>query len=139
MNTNIKHQLDALLPYGMITTKQWLSAKGMDLHSIDNALKSKKLVMLTTGVYARVGVPITWEGIVCSLQRMNQQPVTVGGLSALELLGFGHYVAKAKTIQLYAHAKLPAWLNKLKSSVSFNWHGTKTLWSSEFLAEENLC
>jgi len=92
-----KYTLDELLPYDMIATKKWLSFMGLSLHSIDNALKSKKLVMQTTGVYARTGVPVTWQGVVCSLQRMSEQAVHVGGLSALEMLGFGQYISDKNT------------------------------------------
>jgi hypothetical protein len=138
-DSELKHTLDELLPFGMIATKQWLSSKGLTLHRIDNALKSKKLVMQATGVYARTGVPVSWQGVVCSLQRMSEQSVHVGGLSALELLGFGHYLSdkQDKNIHLYSLAKLPPWLGKLKVPVTFEWHGTKTLWSSEFLEQES--
>lgn len=133
-----KITLDSLLPYGMIATKQWMLFMGLSLHSIDNALKSKKLVMQATGVYARNGVPVTWQGVVCSLQRMSEQAVHVGGLSALEILGFGHYLSdkKSLTIHLYSHNKLPPWLGKLKVPVNFKWHGTKTLWLSDSLVLE---
>jgi hypothetical protein len=127
-----KHTLDALLPYGMIATKQWLLSKGLNLHSIDNALKSKKLVKQTTGVYARTGVTVTWQGVVCSLQRMSEQAVDVGGLSALELLGFSHYLSDKKImIHLYSQNKLPNWLANLNLAINFTWHGTKTLWEPE--------
>ncbi|MBT7207015.1 MAG: hypothetical protein HN868_06630 [Gammaproteobacteria bacterium] len=128
---NTKQTLDQLLPYGMIATKQWLLSMGLSLHSIDNALKSKKLNMQATGVYARTGVPITWQGVVCSLQKMSDQTIDVGGLTALELLGYGQYLSnnKSKIIRLYSMNKLPAWLNKLKLPVTFEWHGTKTLWA----------
>lgn len=139
MVLELKQQLDALLPYGMVATKQWLLAKGMNRHSIDNALKSKKLEMLAVGVYARAGLPVTWQGVVCSLQRMAEQPIHVGGLSALELLGFGHYLSgiKAKTIHLYSQAKLPLWLAKLEQTATFEWHGTRKLWSPEVMVAED--
>lgn len=133
-----KLTLDALLPFGMIATKQWLLSKGLNLHSIDNALKSKKLVKQATGVYARTGVPVTWQGVVCSLQRMSEQAVYVGGVSALELLGFSHYLSDKKTtIHLYSQNKLPNWLGKLNVAANFKWHGTKTLWAEESLELEN--
>lgn len=133
-----KDTLDALLPFGMIASKQWLLSKGLNLHSIDNALKSKKLMKHTTGVYSRTGVMVTWQGVVCSLQRMSEQVVHVGGLSALDLLGFSHYLSdKTTTIHLYSQNKLPNWLGKLDVGVNFKWHGTKTLWTSELLEQES--
>ncbi len=134
-----KQLLDELLPFGMIATKQWLLSKGVSLHRIDNALKSRKLEMLATGVYARTGVPVTWQGVVCSLQKMTEDPVHVGGLSALVLLGFGHYLSSTKniTIHLYSQKKLPLWLDRLELPVTFIWHGTKALWSPDFLEMNN--
>lgn len=137
VTANTKQTLDQLLPYGMIATKQWLLSMGLSLHSIDNALKSKKLDMQATGVYARTGVPITWQGVVCSLQKMSDQTVDVGGLTALELLRYGQYLSnnKSKVIRLYSINKLPAWLKKLALPVTFDWHGTKTLWTPEVLED----
>lgn len=138
IDSEYKYTLDELLPYGMIATKKWLLLKGLSLHSIDNALKSKKLVMQATGVYARRGVPVTWQGVVCSLQRMSEQVVHVGGLSALQMLGFGQYLSDKKdlTIHLYSQEKLPPWVAKLKMPANLKWHGTKKLWLSEFLTLE---
>jgi hypothetical protein len=135
---NSKQTLDELLPYGMIATKQWLLSMGLSVHSIDNALKSKKLDLQATGVYARTGVPITWQGVVSSLQKMSEQTVNVGGLTALELLGYGQYLSdnKLKTIRLYSISKLPTWLKRLKLPVIFEWHGTKTLWTPGAIVNE---
>ncbi len=137
VTANTKQTIGQLLPYGMIATKQWLLSMGLSLHTIDNALKSKKLDMQATGVYARIGVPITWQGVVSSLQNISNQAVDVGGLTALELLGYGQYLSnnKSKIIRLYSMNKLPAWLKKLKLPVTFEWHGTKTLWTPEVVED----
>ena len=119
-----------LVPFGMITVKKWLLSKGIGIHSVDNALKSHKLTSLTAGVYARTGMPVTWEGVVSSLQQMSNQDVHVGGLSALELLGYAQYVSQNnKTIHLYARNSLPTWLNRLMLSTEFKYHSTKSIWS----------
>jgi hypothetical protein len=135
---SLTEQLNALLPYGMMATKRWLLARGMRLYSVDNALRSNKLTALAVGVYARAGLPVNWQGIAGSVQRMADQPVLVGGLSALELSGFGHYLSGAgrKTIHLYSPNKLPAWLNKIDPLIRFEWHGTKTLWPPSVLVQK---
>jgi Transcriptional regulator, AbiEi antitoxin, Type IV TA system/Transcriptional regulator, AbiEi antitoxin N-terminal domain len=135
-----KNLLDTLLPYAMIATRKWLSAKGIGRHSLDNALKSKKLDALAVGVYARPGMSVPWEGMVSSLQRMSVTPVHVGGITALELQGFGHYLSssKEKTIHLYSETRLPAWFGKLKRTGVFRWHGTKTIWPAELLVEKKI-
>ena len=125
-----KQQIDKLLPYGIIATRKWLLSQGMSRHAIDNSLKSNKLRALSVGVYTRYDTPLSWQGIVYSLQKMSNEHICLGGLSALEQLGFGHYLRGSKftTIHLYSEKKLPSWLNKLDLSMNFTWHSTKMLW-----------
>lgn len=135
-----KQQLETLLPFGMVATKKWLSTHGMARHSLDNALKSGKLVALAVGVYARAGVPVSWEGVLTSLQRMSKAPVQVGGITALEQQGFGHYLSTSpkKTIHIYSAEKLPTWLDRLELEAKFRWHGTKTLWSEDIQGSDDV-
>ena len=133
-----KQQIDEFLPYGLLTTTKWLLSRGVSRHTIDNALKSKKLASLATGVYSRAGIPITWQSVVCSIQTMDENPTVVGGLSALSLLGYSHYLSNSKTdtYHLYAENKLPMWLAKLQQGFNFKWHSTKKIWPSAVLTDE---
>lgn len=145
LNLNARHQLKNLLPIGMVATKPWLLAQGLNLHFIDNAVKSRTLLALTPGVYAREEKPLHWKGIVTSLQRMSSEPVHVGGLSALDLEGLSHYQARGKTplIHLFSASPLPAWLYKIEIDATVEWHGVQRLWSasvmnnSTFLREDH--
>ena len=101
----------------------------MSVHAFDNALKSGKLVPLARGVVARAGVPVTWEGLAGSLDRMVAQAVYVGGLSALELAGLGHFVRSMQCVHLYSAASCPAWLKRLDLGVEVEWHSTRRLWA----------
>lgn len=134
-----KQKLDEILPYGMVATKKWLSSKGLSRHAIDNALKSKKLEALAAGVYTHAKVPATWQSVAGSLQRMCETPVPVGGMTALELQGFGHYLSasKQRTVHLYSEAKPPAWVSRLELDATFMWHGTKALWRPELTTMDN--
>lgn len=133
-----RQRLDEILPYGMIATKKWLSSKGLSRHALDNALKSRKLEALTAGVYTHAKVPVTWQGVASSLQRMYETPVDVGGMTALELQGFGHYLSasKQRTVHLYSEAKQPNWMKRLKVRATFMWHGTKTLWLPDLMTTD---
>ena len=125
------HKVAEFLPYGLLATKKWLLGKGLSVHSIDNAVKSQKLESLASGVYSRAGLPITWEGVVCSMQKMSDEYLHLGGLSALQLLGYAQYLSRhQKTQHLYSQSKSPTWLNKLGVSTTFNWHSTIKLWDS---------
>ena len=127
-----KQLLDELLSYGMITTKQWLLSKGVSCHSADNALKSRKLEILTTGVYARASVPVTWRGWFVRCKRwLRNLPMCVG------LARLSYSVLGITCIHLYSKTKRPLWLDRLKLPVAFIWHGIKALWSPENLDMKN--
>lgn len=126
-----------LLPYGLIATREWLLKNGVSSHTIDNWVKSEKLKVLTRGVYARTGVPITWQAVVVSLNRMSNQPTYVGGLSALEEYGVAHYLQARQIVQLYSENHKPAWLNKLDLDEEYEWNNSTKLFETEYLYNAN--
>lgn len=129
MSTTAPHlDLSEWLPFGQLATRQWLLDQGLSRHSVDNALKSGKLVALARGVVARPEVPVGWQGVVASLDRILPQAVYVGGLSALNQAGLSHYVSLDQQIQLYSAASQPTWLPKLKLKVKLVWHTIGHLW-----------
>lgn len=123
----------ALLPFGHPVTRQWLLEQDVSRHALDNALKSGKLASLARGVVARPGVRVSWEGALASLNRMLPHTVHVGGLSALDKAGLGHYVNAHQPLHLYSVAPQPAWLPKLGLDVTLVWHGTARLWDQQAL------
>jgi hypothetical protein len=130
LNTKARTQLQNALPLDMVATKPWLEAQGLSLHFLDNAVRSRTLIPLTAGVYVRLEANLSWKGLVASVQRMSDSPIHVGGLTALELEGLGHYVSIGDNpkIQLYSNSALPRWLDRIDISAEFEWHGTKRIW-----------
>jgi hypothetical protein len=123
-NTIRRRTLTNLLPEGSVATRGWLTDHGFDRHAIDNLVKSRQLVSVASGVYTRPdGVP-TWEGLVHFLQTALRLNLTIGGQTALDLLGLSHFVplGAGKIIHLYGTDKLPTWLNRLQLETSFQWH-----------------
>ncbi|MCU5783543.1 hypothetical protein MA04_02843 [Alcanivorax balearicus MACL04] len=125
----------ASLPMGQVATRQWLQARGASRHALDNALKSGRLIAPARGLLARPGLSVTWEGVVASLDRMMPDPVYVGGLSALERSGLGHYVTMASRVHLYSPGPAPAWLARLPVGVDWVWHVTTRLWDQQALQD----
>ena len=127
-----KSELGRFVPVAVPVSRRWLLAQGFSISRLDNALKSGKLEALATGVYIRPGLPVDWKGVVFALQREGAGMV-VGGLSALELQGKGHYVALAKEKQLMAFApySAPSWLKRLPLPLDVEWLGTTRLWKDE--------
>jgi Transcriptional regulator, AbiEi antitoxin, Type IV TA system/Transcriptional regulator, AbiEi antitoxin N-terminal domain len=116
------------IPYGFLATRTWLLEQGVGPHSLDNFLKSGQLVAMVSGVYRRPDTSLKWQGVVASLQRMGSDLV-VGGLTALEQQGFGHYLALSgsRTIHLYGQDPLPTWINRLSLGEIFVRHSAANL------------
>lgn len=67
------------------------------------------------GVYLRKGGKPTWDGLLHSLQSLEQLPIHAGGRFALARHGHEHYLrlGEPATLTLYGEARLPAWARKL--------------------------
>ena len=67
------------------------------------------------GVYLRKGGKPTWEGLLHTLQSLEQLPLHVGGRFALAHRGHEHYLrlGEPATLTLYGPSKLPAWARQL--------------------------
>lgn len=129
MGTIKKQELLKLVPDALPVTRQWLMAqnKELDRHAVDNLVKSGRIVSLAHGVYIRPGATLTWESVVCCLQSILKTDLTVGGLTALELKGFSHYIAFSgkRTVHLYGKDKLPKWINSILPDVEFTRHNLR--------------
>ena len=128
LNTARRDLLTEMLPEGMVVPRKWLLKNNFNRHGIDNLVKTGQLEPLATGVFKKPSSPLTWEGLVSSLQQYFSLDLVVGGLTALELQGLGHYVPMAaqNIIHVYAKEPLPKWVNNL-SWVSFIQHRSKFL------------
>ena len=125
-NANRRELLQTLVPEGLPVTKHWLTRQSseFDRHALDNLLKSRQLKALAPGVYMRAGTHLTWQGVVASLQTIFGTDLGVGGLTALELQGFAHYLplSRQRTVHLYGKDVLPSWLNHALPAVQFVRH-----------------
>jgi hypothetical protein len=128
------------LQSGLLVTREWLLAQGLSTHNIDNQLKSGRLVAMYRGVYHRPHVSLNWQNIASSLSFLYHDQWLVGGLTALELLGFAHFMnlSGQHKVHLYGAKPLPKWvqahLTEAEKDVSeltkttFYWQGTSRLW-----------
>ncbi len=101
--------------------------QSLSRHALDNLVKSGALASIAHGVYARPETRMTWQGLVYALQNILKTDLTVGGLSALDLQGFAHYLplSNTNTIHLYGRDALPKWVNSVLPNTVFVWHGEK--------------
>ena len=117
---------------GVIIPRKWLMDKKvlkLGRHGIDNMVKSRELYPISKGVYAKSGTTPTWETIIYSLQKYFELDVVAGGITALELLGYGHYANLNRTarIHLFSSQKLPKWIYDVPYEVEFIEHSNKEL------------
>ncbi len=133
-----KKQLDKILPLGLLTTRQYILSQGVNRHAFDNAVKSGKLLSVCRGVYVRDGLPLTWQAVTTSLNVYTEfHPVYIGGISALELSGLGHFIKDLSVLHVYSFIKKPVLLEHLDLNLEFIWHGTNRIWDVSIYQKKN--
>jgi len=137
LNKEARERLRDLLPVSMVATKQWLLNQGLNLHFVDNAIRSRTLLPLASGVYSLYEASVRWTGVVASLQRMSQQPVHVGGLTALDLAGLTHFLSTNSEVRvhLFSESPLPGWINRIQAFARFEHHSTLRLWPESVMTD----
>lgn len=124
------NQLERLLPEGLVVDAAWLEKQGYSRALRSQYVSSGWLASPVRGVYWRPRGRLRWEQVVISLQVLLRYPVSVGGRTALELGGYGHYsYREQKAVHLYTDCKLPSWLEKLEGMPDFVVHNRVRLLS----------
>jgi hypothetical protein len=125
--------LEKNLPEGLLVDASWLAK-----HDFSTALRrqyvtSGWLERPARSVYRRPRGELSWQQAVISLQTiLLGDPFIVGGRTALELQGFGHYVSqKRQVVHLYGPAKPPVWLQNLPLKVRFVYHNSHKLFAND--------
>jgi hypothetical protein len=117
---NKLNQLQTLLPSGLLVDAAWLNAHGYYSSLVAKYVRNGWLDQPTRGAYRRAGTAPSradddWTVVVLSLQRLRPHKLLVGGRTALELLGYGHYLAPTgpQELHLYGDGPLPVWSRRL--------------------------
>jgi len=118
------NKLQYLLPAGLLATTAWLGKHGYPTNLLAHYVARGWLESPARGVYRRPGPPLKWQHAVYSLTQMLEGPVHVGGLTALELRGYAHFLKPRGLgqVDLYLGAKPPGWLAKLGLAERFVTH-----------------
>jgi len=116
--------LQTLLPEGLLAPTSWLEERGYSRSLLAGYVKRGWLESPAHGVYRRPGAPLKWQHAVYSLGRILGGSVHVGGLTALELRGYAHFLKPRglAQVELYLDAKPPGWLAKLGLAERFVAH-----------------
>jgi hypothetical protein len=98
-------------PAGELRTAASLRTQGISKSLLHYYVQQHWLELAARGLYRRPGDVATWQAALNTLQGEGA-PVHVGGLSALELQGYGHYIHMGgRPLFLYGppHFRLPTW------------------------------
>jgi hypothetical protein len=101
-------------PRGAVLTSQYLKKKNITSQDLKQYRKSGWIESIAKGVYKLKGDTIDWQGGVYGLQQ--EKDIYIGGKSALQLKGLGHYLApEIRTLFLYSSSltSLPKWFKNM--------------------------
>ena len=117
-------RLQVELPVGFLATTGWFKGRGYSRQLLSHYAAAGWLESPAHGVFRRPGLPLRWQHVVASLQNVLHLPVHVGGLTALELQGKGHFLrlGSAQPVHLYSSSVLPSWVGKLPLADTFVAH-----------------
>lgn len=109
------NQLLQKLPSGSLFFSSWMRENGISYELQRRYRDSEWLTPIGAGVMVRTGENPTIYGALSSLNRQTGKHFYVGGLSALELVGYTHYVPMGRPVVYVGHPKdewVPFWLRK---------------------------
>lgn len=118
MNTDKSTKINRLLqklPSGALFFSSWMKENGISYELQRRYRDSEWLTPVGTGVMVRTGEKPTIYGAISSLNKQTGKHFYVGGLSALELAGYSHFVPMGRQVVYIGYPKsewLPAWLKK---------------------------
>lgn len=124
----LKWVLDQV-PHGHVVDTLTLERHGITRKLAHKYIESGWLEPVIHGLYRRpspTADTANWRTIVRSLQYGMDYGSVVGGRTALELHGFGHYLplGKRPTVHLYGD-RHPTWLRRLNGETNYILHSTR--------------
>lgn len=129
---NSLNQLGQLIPEGILVDAAWLTQAGYSTSLRSQYVRAGWLDQPARRVYCRPRGELTWEQVVISLQTMLRHDLAVGGLTALRLHGFAHYVTQTPpVVHLYGPKPPPAWLEALHVNATFAFRNDARLFRKE--------
>ena len=98
-------------PASGLRTAASLRAQGISSALLHHYVQRHWLEPVERGVYRRPGDAPGWSAALYTVQQEEGLPVHIGGLTALEVQGYGHYIGE-RPLFLYAppRTRFPAWL-----------------------------
>lgn len=122
------------LPEGLPVDAAWLTKRGYSSSLRSQYVDAGWLTQPARRLYWRPRGELTWQQIVVSLQTLLGRVLVVGGRTALELQGYGHYVSTAPmAIHLHGPSAPPTWTKTLTLEEPFIYHNSVPLLGDDLL------
>ena len=113
MKNRKRNKLNQILlqwPANGLRTASFLRAQGISSSLLNHYARRRWLERVERGLYRRPGDTPGWPAALLAIQKEEGLPIHAGGLTAIELQGYGHYTGE-RPLFLYSskHTRLPAW------------------------------
>lgn len=108
-------------PRGTVASASYLKELGISQELLAWYKRSGWLESYGRGAYVLAGDKVEWTGALYALQKHLRIHVHTGGKTALELMGYGHFVPVRQKVFLYGERglSLPAWFEKSLQNMDF--------------------
>lgn len=142
MNYENRSKLNQLLkvwPAKAVCLSSWLEEKGISQPLTFLYVKSGWLEKIGAGAFKRAGESVEWPSGLQAVQNQAKLNIHLGGKSALQHQGYGHYLPMGENYPLYLfghrNLNLPAWFKNYPWKVEIIYAQTKLF---EFSLDEGL-
>jgi hypothetical protein len=100
-------------PHGMVATSDWLKKQGVSRQLADTYKRYAWVAPVGHGAYSRAGDTVRWTGALHAVQRDPNSGVHAAGKTALEILGYTHFLSADQEAPFWLLGspgeRLPAW------------------------------
>jgi len=136
MSVNNKKKLNLLINNwqdGMIYTQHHLKKQGYNYSLVQRYYSSQWIEPVETGAYKKYGDTVAWQAGIYAIQSQLNLTIHPGGRTALELLGYAHYLRFKDRVFLFGKAgeTLPKWFRDAGWQKEFEYHQTKLFGDSQ--------
>ena len=128
-HNHLKNMLQSVTP-NTVFLSHWLEQKGISRDLQQYYKKSAWISTIGAGAFARPQDKLEWYGGVYAIQHQATLPAHPGGLTALSLQGFAHYLrVGGEKVYIFTDTttRLPKWF------LQYDWRQTLDVYSTRFL------
>ena len=105
-------------PFGTVAVQPWLKKMKIYRQLIYRYEQYKWVERIGSGAFIRGGDKVSWIGGLYAIQKHLKKNIHIGGKTALELHGYGHFLRMGHEVPVFLYGppgeKLPKWYIKYK-------------------------